>query len=107
MNRIRRLVLDKNIGRRCYFVSSDEMNTYVKNRQLTYYDANDALTDTVSMQSQEIKNLKTDILTLHARINQLTNVVDKNHKKFNDVKERFFGFSYAVCKRFESVEKRK
>jgi hypothetical protein len=107
MNRIRRLVLDKNIGRRCYFVSSDEMNIYVKNRQLTHYDANDVLTDTVSMQNQEIKNLKTDILTLHARINELTNTVNKNYKTLDNVTERFLGFSYAVCKRFESVEKKK
>ena len=107
MNRIRRLVLDKNIGHRCYFVSSDEMSIYVKNKQLTHYNANDALRDTIFMQNQEIKNLKSDILTLHARINQLTNNVDKNHETLIAIGEKFFSFSYAIGKRFESIEKKK
>jgi cell division protein FtsB len=104
MNRIRRLVLDKNIGRRCYFVSSDEMNIYVKNKQLSQYNANDALTDTVSMQNQEIKNLKTDILTLHARINQLTNTVNKNQETIG---KSCFEFAHVVCSRLDQIEKKK
>ena len=104
MSRIRRLVLDKNIGRRCYFVSSDEMNIYVKNKQLSQYNANDALTDTVSMQNQEIKNFKTDIINLHARINQLTNTVNKNQETIG---KSFFEFAHVVCNRLDKIEKKK
>ena len=86
---------DKQIGRRCYLIASDNWDVYnnvnmVKNKQVTYYNITDAMSNTISMQSQEIKHLKMEVLTLHSRINNLTNIIDKNH---NNIKTRFINLS--------------
>ena len=88
---------DKQIGRRSYLIASDNWDVYknnnvniVKNKQVTYYNVTDAMSNTISMQTQEIKNLKMDILILHSRINNLTNIIDKNH---NNIKTRFLNLS--------------
>ena len=87
---------DKQIGRRFYLNGSDNWDVYnnnvniFKNKQVTYYNVTDAMSNTISMQTQEIKNLKLEILTLHSRINNLTNIIDKNH---NNIKTRFINLS--------------
>ena len=87
---------DKQIGRRFYLNGTDNWDVYnnnvniFKNKQVTYYNVTDAMSNTISMQTQEIKNLKLEILTLHSRINNLTNIIDKNH---NNIKTRFLNLS--------------
>lgn len=108
---IRRLVRlsDKQIGRRCYFVNTEEMELYLnqlnksRNRHLSQYNTSDTLSDSICMQNQEIKGLKMDILNLHARINDLTNIVSKNH---NNVEDQFIKFSIEVRKEIDKIGKK-
>jgi hypothetical protein len=93
---IGRRLSDKQIGRRFYIIESDNWNAYNnklnigKNKQTTYYNVTDAMSNTISIQTQEIKHLKMEILTLHSRINNLTIIIDKNH---NYIKTKFLNLS--------------
>ena len=90
---------DKQIGRRFYLSASDSLDLYnknlnnFKNKKSTYYNVTDAMSNTISIQTQEIKYLKIEILTLHSRINSLTNIVDKNH---NNIKTKLFNLSRDI-----------
>ena len=100
---LRRLVRlsDKEIGRRCYIVTTDEMKKYLNqlnnytNRQMSHYNTSDTISNSIYIQNYDIKNLKQDIIHLHARINDLTNIVESNN---NNIEDRFLLFSFEVRK---------
>lgn len=84
---IRRLFFDKQIGRRWYFVTSNEYDIYTsnvnncRNNQFYKYNFNDALNNTIISQTEEIKNINNAVIDLHSRINKLTNTIERNNDK--------------------------
>jgi hypothetical protein len=100
MLRITKRLCDKEIGfriitNRFYNVKPNDWDVYNSSISNTYsrnftqnkinYSINDILMDTVSKQNEDIKNVKTDILNLYSRVNELNNNFNKNHKQIEEI----------------------
>jgi len=113
---IGRLLSNKNIGSRFYYIKQNDWDTYsndISNRYSPNFIQTQAYTNNASNSivcdnlfvnlNNDIKNLRMNILNLHSRINKLTNIVDKNHNEFD---EKLFMFAVEVKKIIDDIPKK-
>ena len=97
---LRRLLSDKNIGRRLYHVEHYKWEKYNRQMNLIYktdYAHNEivakqldtALADTIVQNTREIRNLKQDMFHIFSRLNELTRDVKMTVSNLQQLEKRF------------------
>ena len=115
---LRRLLSDKNIGRRLYHVEHYKWEKYNRQMNLIYktdYAHNEivakhldnALADTVVQNTREIRNLKQDIFHIFSRLNELTKDVKITVSNLEQLEKRFVVFSFKVRNQLDKNERDK